>query len=356
MSENVEYVDFGEEANRGTAEKTTIGTLPVQSPIYPTLNLNDVARGEIRGENAVLGDTLELRRSKTWNVDVPFMGFTEAGTTAGMMGTIFKHFFGGNSVTGSDPYFHMMYPVVNPFATANLGTKALTLNLNLSEGDTVKNHPFFGGRVKSIELSQEVQQPLIITVGFIGQGRDPSTTLIASPVFPAEALRLDYNNLTVYTGTITRTGTGPDFTDFTFGSATTIKPDKISVKLENPYVDDFRLSGTLFPDKTRLKGKWVASASLTIDWEAPGSGFESINEFNNWVDTDGGGTTNLFCHWDAGSNQELFLDLPTVRRKGGLPEFSETDDPMITLEYKAEFNVTTAYLVGMLLKNSAATI
>src|SRR3990167_5747544 len=162
-----------------------------------------------------------------------------------------KHFFGKattaqNAATGQ--YRHMFYPVDDHFVTANLCTKALTLNYNINEGATQKNWPFVGGRIKSLAFDVEPGNHLKFTTEVFGQKRDVAGTAIASPAFAAENLRADYNNITMYTGTITRTGTAPDYTAFTFGSATTIKPDKVSLKIENGMEDVLRIAGVDYPD------------------------------------------------------------------------------------------------------------
>ena len=43
--------------------------------------------------------------------------------------------------------------------------------------------------------------------------------------------------------------------------------------------DVLRLSGVDYPDKTRM-GRFKVSVEMTIDWEDPASGFNSISEFN----------------------------------------------------------------------------
>jgi hypothetical protein len=292
---------------------------------------------------------------------MPF--FTEAGTVPGIVGTMLKHFFG--KVTSAQnaslgQYLHMLYPVSDPFATANLGTKALTLNHNLSEGATTKNHAFEGGRVSSLAFEQEAGTSLRVGFEMFGQKKVASGTAIASPAFAAENLRCDYVNFTLYTGTIIRTGTGPNFTDFTFGSATTIKPDTCSIKLENAMEDVLRLGGVDYPDKTRL-GKYKVSLEFTIDLEDPASGFSSFDDFNLWLAS--ASSTNFFANWDTGTqagsgdNHSLGIDMPVMQRMGGNIDFNLETDPMVTLKYEGLYDAATAkYVVGMLLKNTASAI
>lgn len=361
--ENKFYVAIGEEATRGTAESTTVGFVPVLNGKLPSMEFDDKRRAEFRGEDTVKGDTTFIRMSQKWSGSIESPFFTEAGTVKGIMGTLIKHFFGDvttsqNAATGQ--YRHMFYPVNDPFATGALDTKALTVNANLNEGATVKNHAFRGGRVKSLAFNQEVGDHLKFTAELMGQSKVASGTAIASPVYATENLRCDYNNLTVYTGTITRTGTPPDYTTFAFGSATQIKPDKVSVKIENGMEGIMRLSGVDYPDKTRM-GKYKVTLELTLDWEDPASGFSSADDLNAWFAS--ASSTNFFLHWDTGTqagtgdNHMLDIDLPLMQRMGGEPEYSLDKDPMITLKYEGSLDTaTTTYLVGILLKNTATAV
>lgn len=254
----------------------------------------------------------------------------------------------------------MMCPAADPFNASNLGDKALTLNLNINEGAAVKNWPFVGGRVKSLSFEQEAGSPLKLKAEIIGQRRDAVTAELGNAVFAQESLRCDYNNLKLYTGPVTRIGTGPDYTDYSFASATIIKPDKVSVKIENGMEDVLRLSGLDYPDRTRM-GQFKATMEMTIDWEDPASGFSSVSEFNSWMAASG--SKNFFFHWDTGTqagsgdNHGLYIDLPIMQRMGGEPDYNLEKDPMITLKYEGLFDAdTTKYLAGIMLKNTASAI
>ena len=362
MSRRVVYLAMGEESVRGTKESTTVGFIPLLSPSIPKVEFDERRRREFRGEDVALGDTKVLRMGQKWSASLEIPFFTEAGSTGGMMGTILKHFFGKstsseNGTTGQ--YTHMMYPVSDPFDGSNLGGRALTVNLNIDEGGTVKNWPFVGGRVSSLGFEQSPGEHLKLTVELFGQRRDTVTSEIGSPVFPPENLRCDYTSLSVYTGTITRTGTAPDYSDFSFSSATPIKPDRISLKMENGMEDVLILSGVDYPEKTRI-GQFKVSLELTIDWEDPQSGFSSVDEFNSWMDSSS--TTNFFLHWDTGTqagtgdNHGLYIDLPCMQRMGGEPEFDLEKDPVITLRYEGLYDSTTKYMVGVMLKNTSSGV
>lgn len=362
MAENRLYLALGEEAARGTKESTTVGFIPLSGPAIPKMEFDDKRRKEFRGEESLLGDTSVLRLGRKWSAGIEAPFFTEGGSIKGIGGTVLKHFFGKaasaqNGATGQ--YSHMMYPVSDPFSAANLGTKALTLNLNLNEGAVIKNWPFVGGRVKSVSFEQEPGAALKFKAELFGQYRDAVTAETGSPVFAAENLRCGSNNLKVYTGTITRTGTAPDYTDFAFGSATQVRPDKISVKIENGMEDAKRLSGLDYADRTRM-GQFKVTLEMTFDWEDPASGFSSVDELNSWIAS--GGTKNFALHWDTGTqagtggNHGLYIDLPSMQRQGGAPEYKLEKDPMITLKYEGLYDATIGYMIGVLLKNTASTI
>jgi hypothetical protein len=366
MADNNIYLAIGEETTRGTAESSSVAFIPLNDAGTPVFEPDDQRRSEFRGEDTVKGATTMIRMSRKWSssLNIPFFTQSLSGTQ-NMVGTIIKHFMGKgtsaqNGATGQ--YYHMFYPVVDPFATGSglVAGKALTLNHNINEGATQKNWPFVGGRVRALGFEQEAGAHLSMTADMFGQYRGTVGSAIASPTFPAENLRCDYNNLKVYTGTITRTGTGPDYTNFTFGSATQIKPDKISLKLENGMEDILRLSGLDYADKTRM-GVYKATLEMTLDWEDPASGFSSADDFNLWVAS--ASSTNFFLHWDTGTqagtgdNHQLYIDLPVMQRMGGAPEYSLEKDPMVTLKYEALYDsATTKYLCGIMIKDAAASI
>ncbi|MBI5562756.1 MAG: hypothetical protein HY894_07910 [Deltaproteobacteria bacterium] len=364
MADNKIYLAIGEETARGTKQSTTVGFIPLLSPGIPKLALDDKPRKEFRGEDSVKGDTAVRRMGQKWSASMETPFFTEAGGQwKGAIGCLIEHLFGHvtstqNGATGQ--YSHMMYPVVDPFASANLGTKALTLNLNVNEGAVMRNWPYVGARVKSLSFTQEPGSHLKLGAELMGQRRDATTAEIGGAVYAAEGLRCAYNNLKVYTGTITRTGTAPDYTQFAFASATQIKPDKISVKIDNGMDDAVRLGGLDYPDKTRM-GQFKVSLELTIDWEDPESGFSSVDDWGAWVA--GASSTNFCLVWDTGTqagtgdNHGLIIDVPAAVRMGGEPSYSLEKDPMITLKYEGLYDAAACkYMAGVMLKNTAATM
>lgn len=362
MAENKLYMAVGEEAARGTGEVTTVGFIPLNSQSIPVVEFDDQRRKQFRGEATVKGDTGVDRLSQKWSGSVEMDMYTEAGTTVGMVGTILKHFFGTvttDGPNGTTAYGHMMYDSADPFAAVNLDNDALTFSLNINEGTVMKNWPYVGGRVTTLNFNQEAGEKLKVTADIMGQFKDTTTAELGSEAFAAENLRCDYNNLKVYTGTVTRVGSAPDYTDFTFGSATQLNPDTISVSIENGMEDNMRLSGVDYPDKTRM-GQYKVTVELTIDWGDPVAGFSSVDDRNSWLAASS--TTNLTLEWDTGTeagtalNHKLVLDLPNLERKGGEPEYDLEKDPMITLTYEGLVDATTTYQVGCFLQNTASAI
>jgi hypothetical protein len=252
----------------------------------------------------------------------------------------------------------MLYPAGDPFAAANLDNDALTFSFNINEGTAMKNWPYVGGRITTLNFTQEAGEKMQWSFDVMGQYKDTTTAELGSEDFAAENLRCDFSNLSVYTGTVIRTGSAPDYTEFAFGSATQLNPTNISVSMENGMEDILRLSGVDYPDKTRM-GQFKVTVELTIDWETS-AGFSSVDEFNSWIAASS--TTNLALEWDTGTeagtafNHKLVLDLPRMERKGGLPEYDVESDPTITLTYEGMVDATTTYQIGCFLQNTATTI
>ena len=364
MAETKAYVAIGEETTRGTKESTTVGFIPVNNFSMPAPDFMAKKREEFRGEDTALGHTTELRMGQQWtglSLEMPF--FTEAGTVKSSYGTLIKHFFGKatstqNAATGQ--YAHMLYPVTLPMATANLGTKAITINMNAVHGATIKNHPYYGGRVTKLSFKQEVGQHLVLTTDSMGQGLATPEAGIASPVFPAENLRCDYNNLVIRQGaTVTRTGTAPNYTNIT-STGTVVQPDSVSLDLERGWEDRIILNGTDTPGKSKV-GIITGKLSMTFDFEDPASGFNTKTEFLAWLASTS--STNFLLTWDTGTaagtglNHQLIIDLPICNRLGGMPDIVRDGDPKITLEYDIHLDsTTTGYAVGFLLTNTAAAV
>src|SRR3990170_2875687 len=360
--ESKAFLALGEEDTRGSKQSTTVGHIPLNNFQLPKPDFIARKRGEFRGESALLGHTAEIRMGQKWDgLSLEIPGFSESGTLPGMLGTLLRHFFGKavsgqNGATGQ--YHHMFYPVEDMFGPSFLGDTALTLNMNIMEGNALRNYPYVGGRVKKLTFKQETGQPLLITAECMGQKLNTITAGLSDPAYPAENLRFDYNDLDIRTGAVTRTGTAPTYTNFS-SAGTIIKPESITIALERGMEDKMRLDGTNTPGRTQI-GVFTGKVTIVLDWEDPASGFSSVDEFAAWLTA--GSSINLILFWNTGTqagsgdNHMLVIDLPGCNRLGGAPELSIEKDPMITLEYDLHYSPTTKYAAGVLLKNTASAL
>lgn len=367
MSSNILYAALGIEAARGTKESTTVGFLPLTNPQWPQFEPDDQPKNDWRGEQVSLGNIGKRRMSQKWSHSLEYDFFTESGGgSKAMSGAPIKQCLGfgssaQNASTGQ--YIHMMYPVYNPLSTDSgyLGNRAITVNENTSEGDTVKNKPWTGGIVSGLIFTQETGQLLKVSAPMMGQTVGASETAIATPTFAAENLRCDYADLTCYTGTITRTGTGPDFTDFAFGSATQFCPDNFTLTIESGKTDNLKLCGVDYPTKQN-SGMFKITLTFKIDYDDPASGFSSVDDYNLWLA--GVSQTNFFFHYDTGTaagtgdNHQLYIDCPVLQRVTSPgPEITKETDPSKVLNYEGDFDAaTTEYIIGIMLKNTSPTI
>jgi len=367
MAEGKFYLAVGEEATRGTAEKTTVGFIPIKTAVVPEMTFNDVNREEFRGDDTSKGATTKRRLGQAWTAEIDSPMFADAGTTDSMVGTKLKHQFGHvtstqNASTGQ--YAHMFSVPSDPYASGggDIDAKALTFNINRSRDDTTKNYVYRGGRGSGCSFEQAIGEPLMFNSSWMGQTLETAGggTAIASPTYAAENLRFDFDNLTAYTGTITRAGTGPDFTDITFGSATPFSPDNVSISIDFARNDKNVLDGTNSPSLTSF-GRATGTLSFTIDLRT--AGFDSETEFDNFFSTPETTTNNFAFLWDsgtvagtAGDNYSFIIDCPECVLTSAAPEYSLETNPLITLEYEFMYNSTTAYNVGAMLKNESATV
>lgn len=363
MAENQHYIAIGEEAARGVKESTTVGFVPILGQFVPDVEYDDQDIKAFDGRQGALGASDKRRMSQKWAASLEMALFTEAGVTGGMIGTLFKHFFGKvNSALGSGvgQYYHMYYPVQDPFSAANLGDKALTLNSNINEGAVMKNWPHVGARVKSLTFVSEPGQPTKLTVEFFGQFKDTTTVEIGSPTFPLENLRCDYNNLKSYYGGVTRVGVAPDYTDFTFVGATEFAHDKVTIKIENMFEDKLRNSGKNYPDKTNVKGAFAVTVDISTDWEDPSSDFSSVDEYIAYHN--GISYQDLHFFWDTGTpadsgdNHAMHIDLPRMERVSVNPSYDIEADPTVEISYAGMYSAADLYKVGLMLKNTATAV
>lgn len=359
------YLAIGEEAARGTPEKTTVGFVPIDAPFMPQPEFNDVPRTEYRGEDRGKGANLVRRFDQKWAGTVEMPLFTEGGTVSGIVGTMLKHFFGAvttaqNGSTGQ--YAHMFYPETAPFDTGNaLAAKALTLNSNFSKGATIYNHAYTGARFSKITITQEQGAIAKATFDAFGQYLDTESALISTPAFAAENLSLRPSNLMVYNGAgATKTGTPPDYTDLAPNTMNAFSPETITLEIENGRADELRFDGADYPSKT-VTTEFKYTLNFKIDWEVPSAGFDSTAEWIAWYTAIG--STPFMLVWDTGTqagtgdNHSLIIDVPVANRVQPDFDLDQIGAKKIDLKYEGLVDLTTTtYGMGALLKNTADAV
>ena len=88
LADKVVYLAVGEEATRGAAQSVTVGFVPTEDTAFPAMEFDETPRGEARGESPTLGDVAMIRWSQKWAHSFVMPFFTEAGTVAGIVGTL----------------------------------------------------------------------------------------------------------------------------------------------------------------------------------------------------------------------------------------------------------------------------
>lgn len=366
MSEHkyIHYLAFGEQADLITAENTTVGFMPVKSFVGIGAEFEDKEVVEFRGDEGVLGTTNIIRYGRKWMLSPEMPFFIESGGGEKNIPAMWYKHLGGHGVNvqnaSTGQYNNTMSPVSNPRAAANLGTKALTLNSNLSHGDIPRNHPHVGGLVKSIKLTQAFNDELKVTVEHPGAFVEADEAEVGSPTYPAEALRLKYSHLKAYSGGITPVGVAPDYTDFTLAAGNQFKPHSLDITLPCERDLTGEMCGVDYPTKID-DGEHSVTLEFGIDFKNPASGFNSLDEFTAWLA--GVDATAEFCfHWDTGvtagtgDNYSKFIYLPEMYRQKPDIEWDPKKTPIITLKYKGKYNAANKAMWIALIKNTATAI
>ena len=357
------YIAYAEQAAQGASEKSTVGFLPVKDFQQPGLEPTDEEREEFLGDERVLGVTDVERMGSKWSLSPEMPFFAEAGSSKNLPAIICKHLGGGsansqNASTGQ--YYNTIYPVSDPRAAANLDTKMLTFNSNFSHGDDVRNHPHADALVKAITFTQVKEKELMWTVEHEGGFIETNEAEIGSPVFPASNLRLKYNHLKAYSGTISTIGTAPVFTGFTFGSADQFKPQDLTLKLMCDRALDYQFEGLDYPTNI-IDGEHTAELEFTVNFNNPASGFNSIDEFTAWLADVS--TVQSFCFWwdsgvtaGSGNNYGMYVYLPEMYRQGPEITWDPRKAPVVKLKYKGKYNTTAKAQWVALIENTADAI
>ena len=358
------YIAWGEQTDLKTKEVSTIGFVPIKTFIGVGAEFNDAEVDEFIGAERVLGPDTVIRYGQKWSQTPEMPFFIESASAKNLPAIIIKH-LGGKGVNAENAstgqFYNTIYPVSDPCATANLGPKALTFSSNLSHGDAVRNHPHVGGIVMAITLDQQKEADLIFSPELAGAFIAVDEAEIGSPSKPAENLRLKYNHLKAYSGTITTVGTAPEFTGFTFGSADQFKPKDLNIKfIEDGKVLDYQFEGDDFPTDI-INGDHNVEMEFSVDLNDPASGFNSIDEFTAWLASVDG--VQSFCfYWDTGvvagtgNNYGMYVYLPEMRRMGPEITWDVKKAPVIKLKYKGKYNVTAKAQWVIVIENTATAI
>jgi|GEM_PF-1723343 len=358
------YVCLGEQTVFGTTEKTTVGFIPVKNFVGVGAEFDDKEVEEFRGGEAVLGPTNVIRYGQKWSRSPEMPFFVESGSAKNLPAIVLKHLLGGsacvqNAATGQ--YNNTIYPVSDPRAAANLSTKAITLSSNLSHDANVRNHPHADGIVKKVTFKQAANDELVWSVDMAGSFVETNETEVGSPTYPAENLRLKWNMLKGWMGTITKVGSAPAYTSFTFGSATQFKPQELTINIECARELTNEFAGVNYP--TRVEdGEYTVTVEFTIDFKNPSSGFQSLDHFTNFLA--GVSSVNNFCfHWDTGveagtggDNYGLYIQLPELYNQNPDIEWDRKKAPKIKCKFKGKYHATDLAQVILLIKNTATAI
>lgn len=357
------YIAYGEQAVLETAEKSTVGFLPVTSFQGAGLEPIDEEKSEFRGDERVLGVTNVIRYGVKWSRSPEMPFFVESGSDKNLPAKIIKHLGGigaSSENVSTGQFYNTIYPVSDPRDAANLGTKALTFNSNFSHGDVIRNHPHVGAITKGISFVQAQNADLMWTPDHEGPFIEVNEAEIGSPTFPAENLRLKYNHVLAYSGTITTVGSAPVFTGFTFGSADQFKPKDLNINFTCDRTIDVEFCGKDYPTDI-IDGEHVVEIDFTVNFNDPASGFDSIDEFTAWLASVT--TTQSFCfYWDtgvqagSGNNYGMYIYLPEMYRVGPEITWDPLKAPVINLKYKGKYNATALALWVILIENTATTI
>ena len=281
-------------------------------------------------------------------------------------GILIKHALGKantRSVVDVTAYKGIVYPLANPFISTELDTKAIGIVANTDEAGTTKSQYYGGGRIKSMSISGEGTDDVKLTFEIQGPAEHIGAvdqTATAGVSFPSAA-PFTTDDCLLYIGAgITRTGTGPDFTDIVPNTMNAFRPDSFEITITNGLNDKQVMDGNLGPNKTFREGKFTVQAVTPIDYEDPASGFSSADQFK--LTFSGPQTSSILLVMDNGElagsateNYETVVDLANLLVVPETPErSSEGVQPTVNFTFNSLYDSTTKYPVGILTTDQAA--
>lgn len=350
-----QFVALYEETTRGTKGATPL-FLPVMNSLLPTYSPTDEPRKEFRGSDTALGDLSAVRRSEQWTYSLECAWYPGAET-----GLLFKHLLGSvtarSVVAASTAYEGIQYPVAMAYGTgANLGDKAIGLEVNYDDGNgTTKSRYYGGGRVKTVAITGEGTDDVKLVFELMGPGEyiAAESTETAGASFPTLSPFLA-SDLLLYAGSgVTRTGTAPDYTALEPGSMTPFRPDSLSLTITNGLDDKVIMNGVKGPSWTTRTGQVQVELSVPVDWDDPSTGFSSKDEYDKLF---AGVSTNSFMIVaDNGAiagtssvNYSATIDLPAMLNNSETPALTnEGATGTVGLTYTSLNDTTTSYPIAL---------
>lgn len=333
-----EFLAIYEEDVRGTAPVSPDYLyLPVTGNLQPKFEPTDEPRKEFRGVDTALGDSSVVRRMVQWTHTLEFFD-----RPIKAVGVLLKHalgFAGTRSTVDTTARRGIIYPHRMPFGDGPLGSKAIALVANTSEGGVTKAQVFGGGRITaatlSFEESGDVKWSLEIKGSWVGTPDQTALTPSMPSIAPFNAA-----DVLCYIGSgASRTGTAPDFTNLAPGTMQQFGPDSVTISITNGLDDKFVRDGAPGPNKTHRSEQFNVEVACPIDYEDPASGFSSADEFKRLFS--GVATQSLMFvlqHPDtAGSTDEKYkrvIDIPRLQLSADPPERSVDGlTPTVTFNY-----------------------
>jgi hypothetical protein len=357
-----QYLTLVEETTRGTTPAGPYLFLPVISDVMPEFDADDKPRVEFRGQDTGLGDVTVVRREVKWSMKIKCYYYP--GKEVGLL---FKHLFGNagtRSVVDTSGYKGLLNPILMPYGTGmNLGDKAIAIIANTDEGGVTRAQTYGGGRITDCKITckgtDDVELEFSIQGAWIGAA---DQTAIGGVSFPG-ANPFNSGEYKAYIGgTPVRTGTAPNYTDITIGTAVQFIPDQLDITISNGLKDKVVGNGVPGPSRTYREGKFKIDVNCPIDYEDPASGFSSADEFKKLFT--GPATNNLVIVWDNGDlagaatvHYTALLDLPYMMQKN--PKKAERNaegkTPSLKMGFESLFSATTSYPGALLTVDKATT-
>lgn len=351
-----QYLAFYEETTRGTAPGSpTYMFLPVLSNLTPKITFDDKPRVQFAGGDNALGDTSVIRREVGWTTTIKCYWYPGKET-----GLLFKHLFGfagTRSVVDTSGYKGILYPKAMPYGTGNaLADKAIAIVPNTDEQGTTKCQVFGGGRITDCKISAQGTDDVILEFTISGAWiGSVDQTAIGGVSFPAANPYNSTDYKAYIGGTPVRTGSAPDYTDITAGTAVQFFPDSLDLTITNGLADKVAHgTGVQGKTKTYREKSFTWSIDTPIDYEDPASGFSSADEYKKLFA--GPSTNNLVIVFDNGdlagaatAKYTSTIDLPVglLRNPDTIERNPEGKMPNYKMGFDRLYSATTNYPIAM---------